>query len=282
MKLILSSSWMATSRCPSSGDKLLLESAQKHGLETRIVDPIKISYEFDGKVKAYDGSHDISGYDILLVRRTRGAELESYQLARAMEENNAVVVDPAESLIYPTSKLVPQIERLSKGHIPKSIYVQKFSGQMLEDVILKTLEFPMIIKPQNGTRKQGFSVINNVQEVNDYFSMQDCAAIFQEYIDIRTSYRVMTIGGKVAGSHYMKSTQEYVGESDAVKIAEGIASVSSAMILGIDVVRTKGWKYYVLEANRNPNFTEINGDYGKRYDDMIIDYCIKLREKQLK
>ena len=281
MKLILSSSGMAARGFSSLGDKLLLKSAQKRGLEIRIVDPIKISYEFNDKVKAYDGSHDIYGYDILLVRRTRDAELESYQLAKVMEENNAVVVDPAESLIYPTSKLVPQIERFSKGHFPKSVYVQKFSRQMLEDVILKTLDFPMIIKPQNGTGKKGFSVINNAQEVDDYFRRQDCAAIFQEYIDIRTSYRVMTIGRKTAGCHYMKSTQEYVGEGDAVKIAEEIASVSSALILGVDIVRDKRWKYYVLEANRNPNFTEINGDFGKRYDEMIIDYCIESRKKQL-
>ncbi len=276
MKLVLSSTKLTDNKRPSKGDSLILKSAERKGLDTIVLDPSMITYHFaSGDLRVNYQGRDISDSDIVIIRRTRGAELESYQLATAMESRGKVVVDPSASLIYPVSKFPSQVLRASE-YTPKTIFASGLSEQTLEE-ITTNLTFPMIIKPNDGTKKRGFKVVANEQEVRDYFNEnQHSWAIFQEYLDIVTSIRVLTIGGKVAGHSFCYGTKNFTGSYVAEKIAQKVIMNNPAKILGTDVVITRKGDYYVLECNRNPDFTpmETKDNY---YADRIVDYLISLR-----
>jgi glutathione synthase/RimK-type ligase-like ATP-grasp enzyme len=280
MKLLISSTDLTERGKPSQGDLMLQRSATSRGLEARVIDPKKVNYSFLGNgLRVLYESEDVSYTDLVLVRRTRGAELESYQFAKAMEEKGAKVVDPSEALIYPTSKLIPQIERGVK-YAPKTFFVNDFSEPNIERVT-RELTFPIAVKPQNGTMGKGFAKLSSPRELQVYMQENPCTfLIFQEYLDIVTLKRVLLLGKSLAGSSFLNGTTHYDYSRRFEEIGEEVSQNSSIGILGVDVAKTSNGRYFVLEANRNPNFTRM-AEGAEFYANKIIDYLISKRKGKI-
>ncbi len=262
---------IASSAPQPRSDRFLQQAAYERGVECHLVDPKKLSYEFSDALFVYEDSQRIED-DFVLIRKTRGAELECYQFARAMEMKGSRVVDRPEALLYATDKLVPQLERMQCGYYPKTMFIKNDSL----DTVIERIGFPMFAKPVNGTRQQGTALLKSVEQLRDYTANNE-SAIFQGYLDIESLYRVYTIGGKAVGSMYCASSKNgHVTPRKAMSIAEEIAQVIPYEIVGWDIARIGMDEYKVLEANRNPNILPSNEEYdlaGK-----IVDYCLGKHE----
>lgn len=263
---------LSSTSSDSQSDKLLIETAQKKGLEALKIDPRKISYAFTDKIKIFIGSSDISHAQIMLVRRTRGAELETYQLAKAMEMRGCSVTDPSEALIYATDKLVPQLQRFTANYHPNTMIANKFDTGTIDNVI-ETIGFPMFVKPINGTRQKNNSRVENKRQLDAYLYSNPKGIIFQEYLDIKSLYRVCTIGGKAVARTFCPSSKNYdIPADNAIKIAEYVAGSIAYQIVGWDIARVNQHKHYILEANRNPNILSLEERFNM--SEKIIDYCL--------
>jgi glutathione synthase/RimK-type ligase-like ATP-grasp enzyme len=280
MKLLISSTDLTERGHPSTGDLSLVRAATSKGLESKVVDPTGVTYCFEnnGELRVFYDSEDVSKTDLVLFRRTRGAELESYQFAKAMEETGARVIDPAESLIYPTSKLVTQISRGTK-YLPKTFFVNSTQEKEIQRIV-EELSFPMAVKPQQGTMGKGFAKISSYSELQSYLQKYRSAfLIVQEYLDIVTLKRILLLGKKWAGSSFLMGTTDYDNSRKFEKIGEEVAQSSPTEILGVDVAKTSNERYFVLEANRNPNFTRMT-EGTEFYASKIVDYLISQKKSK--
>ncbi|MFA5856819.1 MAG: hypothetical protein WC867_05645 [Candidatus Pacearchaeota archaeon] len=273
MKLLISSSNITEKGIPSLGDSELANMANEMGLVSKLIDPKKVSYSFnDNKLKLFYQGQDISDFDAVLFRRSRGAELESYQLAKTFETQGKVSVDPSISLIYPTTKLIQQLDRID-DYTPKSAFVNGFSHDNMK-MILESISFPMFAKPQNSTKGKGTSKINSSSELESYLKSSQDPTIVQEYLDIITNMRVVTIGKRLIGSTYCGINKLKTGIEKAHEITSEVVKSNPADILGVDIVKTSEDRYYVLECNRNPDFT-IPASSMRYYSRNIISYLIE-------
>jgi glutathione synthase/RimK-type ligase-like ATP-grasp enzyme len=273
MKILISSSDITGKGRPSFGDNELANMASEMGLVAKLIDPKKVSYSFnDNKLKLFYEGKDISDYEAVLFRRSRGAELESYELAKTMETLGKVSIDPSSALIYPTTKMIQQLNR-TDDYSPKTAFVKGFSHDNMK-VILDSLSFPMFAKPQNGTKGRGALKINSSNELEAYLKSNSDPTIVQEYLDIITNMRVVTIGKRLIGSTYCGINKLKVGIEKAEEIAQEVVKTNPADILGVDIVKTPEDKYYVLECNRNPDIT-IPASSTRYYTRHIIRYVIE-------
>ncbi len=98
----------------------LEEAMQKKGIEYEIVNPLYCeTVFFPHKIEIYHQDKLISDADLMLTRSTRGAEKETYELAKSMENIGIPLVDCADALLYASSKLYAQIFRVKKHTFPK-------------------------------------------------------------------------------------------------------------------------------------------------------------------
>lgn len=100
------------------------------------------------------------------------------------------------------------------------------------NLVLENLDFPIVIKPQNGTIRRGFSIAHNKSDIRKYSdSNGKNPIIFQEYIDIVSSMRVLTIGGRPVGSVYCIGTKDFSGLQNAERIAKDVIFNNPSSIL---------------------------------------------------
>ncbi len=147
------------------------------------------------------------------------------------------------------------------------------------------IETPFVAKPQNGTRGQGVELVKSESELMDYGKRHNESLIIQEKIDIQEEYRVFIIGNKSLGTCMKKNKSleipastvafEYTRDEEIENFALKAASCQHGDIFGVDVARTKEGELFVIECNRNPNFTLFRESSGILVEEKIIDYCIK-------
>ena len=239
---------------------LIMETANSFGVKLEDIDPRKVEFEFTPQgVIPYFNERDLLELNTLITRRTRGLETQCHGLATALESQGIKCVDPSDSLVYPSEKLYFQVQRGGK-FAPKSAFLNSSEGleKTLERLDLEIGNF--IVKPQRGTRKEGFV---DVRTQDDYKKVlgeySQTPLIVQERIDLEDEFRAIVVGDRCLGlarDDPLSPTnyKEFVRDDDIEKIALEISKLHSHDVLGIDIGVGKDERIVVFEANRNPNF----------------------------
>lgn len=287
MKFAITTSLLAENKPIEEEERLMIKVLDRKGIESCLINPVSCETIL-GKdsVKVYYEGSLVSDADVLIVRRTRNAERQVYELAKSMESAGVICVDAADSLVYPTAKLVPQLYRLGNVKFPRSAFLQRADENSFRIAETIGLKLPFIVKPQESTKGEGVALIQDLCSMIDYAEKYpETPIIIQERIDIAREYRVITVGTESLGACLKRSDGiaknvgqgaefQFLRDETIEALALKAVSYQPGDIFGVDVAQSKDGELYILECNRNPRFPEFRRASGIPVEEFIIDYCI--------
>jgi len=263
-------------RSLSITDGLLRDEIENRGWDFTPIYPPKCDFILgDNKIIVKYNGVIISTYDYYIVKKTKGIELETYKVAKAMEAAGVKVVDEADSLLCGPEKLLPQLQRIGEIPIPLSVFCHRFRENTIRLVRESGIRPPFIVKPQTGTRSRGVETLNNFNDLNRY-EYRNSPFIVQEKLPIYRKYRIIITGDKVCG-HWTKRNgykrkYDRFNFTTANELALKATSLQKGDIWGVDIIDT-GESLYIIECNRNPGFSSFT-ERNIRIEKEIIDYII--------
>lgn len=173
-------------------------------------------------------------------------------------------------------------QRLVNAGIPTP-KTNLFSNQSAIEDVVEGLEFPIVIKPDNGQCGEGVILVKTEEELSHYLSKLKYGdmRISQEYVASSKgrSLRVTTMCGKAAFAETMQASSEtefrsnahlggvftsVIPDEKAAALAEKAASLCSLPLIGVDLLYTDSG-YTVAEINSFPGLAK------KEYVDMAYD-----------
>jgi glutathione synthase/RimK-type ligase-like ATP-grasp enzyme len=221
-----------------------------------------VQYDFNksGHVAMYDGKELINP-DVVWVRRTRNGVYDVLDLVEYYRLASVPVTDPVEALYSPLRKTMNLLRATGHLKVPKTML--HTSSQT--DVVVGWDVFPAIIKPLEGYKGLGVSLVQDNSDLQSAAEALPGGYLVQEYLAERVEYRVTVIGGEVAGVHERICSSSHnvarnvargnslrrVDRPDLHKVAIDAAKRSGIDIAGVDLAETTDG-LYLMEVNRNP------------------------------
>lgn len=229
----------------------------------------------DTKIYFVDTGIDIKEYDIVYHRRWGDAPDEALACYVYLDKFSIPQIDSELNRKGSTNKLTQHM-RLWQRQLPFASTVYFKNNRNLDQLneldILKTLDFPCIVKSTSGTRGSDNYKVESKRELCDILlSNPNQDFLIQEYIENNGDYRVFVCGDQVPLIIFRQSSKgDYrnnisVGgtatlidadEFDQAVIHDAIkaAKAFNRDIAGVDVVfRNQNHKdYYFFEVNRSP------------------------------
>ncbi len=268
---------------------LLKKEAERRGWQVELANLSQLVFVAEKSPKIYKDQKNLSdGLDAIIIRGMTKHPNENLILAEFLGKRGVRVVDNRLAIKrYITTKLATSY-KLSHQNInhPKTIY--STSNKNLDDIV-KNLGFPMIVKDIVGKHSKGVYRFVNKQELDTFFQRSKAMDfIFQEDLKTDVYYRVFTIGFKAIGAiKRVKTTSlTHSGSTSGVRskkikpsremieIAEKTAKITDNEICGLDIIKKDG-KYYIIEANRAPQFKAFSEKTGINVAKKILDYVQK-------
>lgn len=271
-------------------DQIIWSEAESRGVAGLRFSPKEVSIKFtNSKCSIYVRGEKINPEEsILLVRSTKNVKEHAYSIAQVFKSLGGSVSDSVESLVYPSGKLLPYINRFEKIKVIPTCFFDSFTVKV--EQVMESLSYPIILKPQNGFRGQNVSLINNEEEFVSYVSGLEVENLMaQTYLgDIVAEFRAVIVGGKCLGviqKHRTHSEENQfateldvdtnVVDEEVAAFAEKAASVDGLDICGTDVARVKNGDLYLIENNRCPDmatFTALTKiDAGGKIVDFLLE-----------
>ncbi len=287
LHLAFTSSYLCRDRKIPQNELNILSAFKKRGVDITVFDATKLQYLMTGKPSIRYAGYEISEADMLLIRRARYAERESFQIARIMEQLGATVIDGSASFEYPTQKLIVDLDLYDHYVSPETAYLPETSKLTLFSVKESGITFPFVLKPQAGTLGHGAVVVYSEEEFLAYpKKYQLHGVIAQEYVTVQDEFRVLVLGGKSLGAvkkqrdlFYRQSTKsrpfEYVRDKEVERFAEKVCSHLPGDFYGVDVARNDEGELYLFESNRNPSFGNFQKVSGLDIPGAIADFCLR-------
>lgn len=273
-------------------DEIIWKEVVSRGIAGFKFSPVDVSIKFtNSEYSIYVKGIKLNPKEsILLIRSTRDSIEQVYSIASVFKDLGGAVSDPLQSLVYPAGKLLPYINRIGKINMVPSYFFN--TSFITADEVMKTLSYPIILKPQNGFRGENVTLVNNDKEFTEYISgLEGINLMAQPYLsNIIGEFRVVVVGGKSLGviqKHRTHSEENQfateldvdsnVEDKEVCDFAEKAASIDGLDICGADVVRVESGELYLIENNRCPdlatftNITKINTG-GKIVDFLLEKY----------
>jgi glutathione synthase/RimK-type ligase-like ATP-grasp enzyme len=177
------------------------------------------------------------------------------------------------------------LDNLNYPYVP-SILTSKLNNKILEEV--KNYNFPLIIKNVYSDRGEGIDVVNNEDELKNYFSKNNNLVLIQKFISNNGEYRLMTIKNKtilIVKKDYIdvinktninnRKSKKSSLPTNIIDMCENISKHLFCDIIGFDIIQdinTK--KYYILETNASPHFAMFSIVSGISIPEIIVDYIL--------
>jgi RimK family alpha-L-glutamate ligase len=269
----------------SEETKLLLSSAITLGHEAKVILIRQLIFKSGAeKIVTYQGN-DIAGlFDVAIIRGMNQHPDETLLLCSYLAERGVAVVDKKlTDKRYFRTKLATAF-KFAKSAVN---YPQTYFVIDPENVkrILSEAGFPIIVKEVWGMHSQGVLRFTQKEEAEDFFKDKKSEYLIQEDLKEDEYLRIFVIGNEIVGA--MKRTKKRSLSSEAVKsgvksekieideelkkLALEVMKISGNDICGIDLIRHQG-KYYLIEANRSPQFRAFSKVVGINVAEKIIKY----------
>ncbi len=280
---------------PLDTTKLMIASFAKRGYRVRMLDPHKLEYSLSAKkIEIFHGKERISDAKLLIIRGTRVAPTDIYNLAVAFERLGAVVLDPSHALGSAGAKFAPHLDRVGKISFPASVFLPSISGNSFKRITSSGIKAPFIVKPQNGHHGEGVELIKNANDLAIYATnYPNTPIIAQPFLDIIHEYRVLLLGKKSLGVCEKRSESivknaaqggsfTYLRDKRVEAFARKAVTGAPSHFYGVDVAETKNGSLYVLEANRAPAFDAFRKASKLPIEDYFADYCLTVLKRRQK
>ncbi|MCS3900624.1 ribosomal protein S6--L-glutamate ligase [Methanococcus voltae] len=173
--------------------------------------------------------------------------------------------------------------------MPKSYLTFSKEFKYIEEVIIKNIEYPVVVKPVYGGYGNNVLMARDSKELNnlcDLISSENREIFLQEYIQYKHDLRVFVLGNEVIGcmeripNDSWKANYSLGAEIKEFKISEEIKNCVlkaskqlGAEIVGVDVLITEN-SFKILEMNITPQFSGMIHfvDVPKK----IVEYCVNM------
>lgn len=302
MKILLITSprdagWLESDNDIATG---LLEFA---GAVSTTADDIKLSvtsldrlefYISDDEQRIWDNfnQQDISGYDAIHLRNIdKGLNVLDY--ARAIyaygQKHGIRFIEESDRGVA-LGKL-SQMMIFAAQDLPVPVTVSCWDNAVLKELVLKTFQFPLIVKANNGMKGSENYLVKNEQQLGEILKINQ-QYVAQEFIPNDGDYRVLVFGkqdplifkrygGKDThlnntskGAEASLKSVEDIGQ-DTLRIATAAATSVDRDFTGVDILQdSNSGRWVLLEANPNPALSM--GAFGS---EKIKSYVAMIKDK---
>lgn len=266
--------------------RLLEKEAQKRNWEVLSIglrDLIFIA-EIPPKV-IYNDKNFVNCIDAVIFRGMTKNPNENLILANLLNQRGIRVIDNRLATSrYLTTKMATSFNLAQKNiNHPKTLFTTNPKNL---NRILNNLEFPIIVKDIVGKHSKGVYRFQEESEITEFFKTKKIKDfIFQEDLKTNEYYRVFTIGYKTIGVikrvkiSSLNSSGNVSGvrskqikpKAELIEIAEKAAKIVNNEICGLDIIEKNG-KFYIIEANRAPQFRAFSEKTGINVAEKILNY----------
>jgi RimK family alpha-L-glutamate ligase len=221
----------------------------------------KIFYERENILEKIDQE------TVFIIRRSRGAYEKLVALVNYLDKNNIQHTDSFRSVSTNLNKklTLTTISSSLLPHPPGTTFLGVGSAENIKD---NMLNFPCVMKPVMGRHGEGVEIIDNFIDLQKRLAQVEETQIIQEFIEIKTEYRVFVIknnslgvikkippqGSNVAnysaGAEFIKTELSKSIVQESIRICQD----QHIDIGGVDVAESKQGNFYLLEVNRCPEF----------------------------
>jgi glutathione synthase/RimK-type ligase-like ATP-grasp enzyme len=267
----------------------IYSKAKDLGVDVYLISPSDFSYKVCGDdIELFYNGVSFNDVDVVLVRRITGQEAETFEVLRIFEKLEKIVIGANLACPFPVKKINQHLYDVNL--FPKSFYFSKESKDF--SLIKNEIGIPFLIKPANGSNGKGVQLINTEDEFNNYFEYNDYdCLIVQEFLDIDIECRVVVFEGESLGAckkisdnlaknHTRGSSFEYLRDEELEKIAVNFAfKYGYGGVTGVDIVRTKSGKIYILESNNCPGLVAFEEASSIDVSEKIIQFCLDKHNK---
>jgi glutathione synthase/RimK-type ligase-like ATP-grasp enzyme len=246
----------------------------------------------------------LAEYDALFVRETTSIDHHTFRFARRAQNEGLVVIDDPDSILRCTNKVfLEELLRANRVPTPRTLILRR--GQ--ENLLQKTLSFPMILKIPDGSFSRGVHKAEDKDELKAI-----CRRLFkdsdlilaQEYMYTEFDWRVGVLDRKpLFVCKYLMSTGhwqiydhgdeeevegggfETLAVKDApqkvVKTALRAANLIGDGLYGVDLKQTPAG-VFVIEVNDNPSIDSEVEDLvlGPELYRRVMDSFLQRLERQ--
>lgn len=221
-----------------------------------------------------NGKDDIANFDLVFVRRSGKYTRFMGAITRYLDFKKVDFIDPAFREIGLSMDKASTSLRLAIANIstPDTYFCFRNGLEKFKTAIIKELGFPMIAKAIRSQRNEAIYVLRSVRDFEKLTGGLNDQLLFQQYVDIKTEFRLLVMGEKVAvlerksKRDYGDIKVEYIDPNEPsvfLKLNEASKQMKdlavkctrllSLDIAGIDIcVERETGKTYVFEVNRGP------------------------------
>lgn len=264
-------------------EKLIIESAQKRGIDLKLVDirreilnPLRFPIDFDialeRSVSTVKGDYAISFLESLGV-----PVINNSKIARICEDK------------FLTSLL------LSKAGVPCPKFALVFDLEKALEAVDGMGGFPVVLKPPLGSWGRLLAKVNDKDSLEAILEHKDIlgtphhkAFYIQEYIEKPgRDIRAFIVGKEVICAVYRESehwitntargakTKNCPLTEELIDICEGVVKVIGEGLLAVDIFETEEG-LMVNEVNHTMEFRNSEEPTGVSISGAIVDYCLKI------
>jgi len=257
-----------------------------------------IIYRWDnGKLDVYCGNYNLLDFDVFIIRPDLKSFVEEiYFLAKFLDEHKKIVINKSFCTGRINSDKISFINVLKKLKLshPKTYVANSYSSFQN---LIENIKLPVIIKDPHGWMGKEVEKLTDKKDTNkfkNYFKSKT-GLIIQEYIPVKSNYRILVVGYKVLGVYKrivakndFRGNLHQGGSGEKTKlsknmkdIAEKLAKATKNDILGVDLLKYKN-KLYVLEIESCPGFNGFKEYTGISPTKHLFDYAVDIFNKQSK
>ncbi len=220
----------------------------------------------------------------------------SYVFSKYLEMKKIPFIDGYHAFTRERNKLI-QIFLLAMNRIsiPKTYYSPIYDIKKIRRAV-RFLGFPIVIKLTDKERGEGVFLARDTKKLAQILKKnKEQEIILQEFLDNDFDYRILVLGHKTRLGETRTRTDKrefrnnackggkeefFPAEkvsSDMKKISEQSSRIMNIQVCGVDIIRSREGKLYVIEVNFSPGFT-----LDKKMDELnqAADYLKKWHEKR--
>ena len=260
--------------------RCIVKAAQDRGHKTSVVDPVQL-YLFISNVSGYDrlyhsnkgniGRINLKDYDCIIPRMGEHVDYGAFIVEQLNKNLGIPSIQSATGIRNAKNKLLTLQLCSSAGlATPRTVYLN--DARHLEYLIEKVGGYPIIVKLTHGSGGTGVALLKDrisaIPTIQSLLSSRS-NILLQEYIESHgKDFRVIVINDKVVASYQRSSVrgdfranlqQGGSGSPVTLEPADKEFCIKAAKIIdlavsGIDIIKDKNGKTFLLEANANFGF----------------------------
>lgn len=274
----------------SGSSRRLQEEANKEGIGFIAVniDALVVSIQKNTFSLFSEENTNLSDSDCYLFRGVGDATQEVMVIAQYLQRQGATIIEEI------AAHGALQMDKLRFGTLSKDILTPDYmviQSTHALDMVRSTLEYPLVVKSNVGSLGKGICLAQNESELKDVYAELGPRVILQQYLPVDHDYRALVIGGTYIGAYSRErsdgnvamnapgNTKEAAALPEEVKrLCQRAAREHGVEVAGIDLLQWKD-KWYVLEVNTSPGFTQFEDKTEINVAKRIIEYAKEKTEK---